>query len=385
MSSLDRCRLCGRVLEPDESGTCAACDAERAEDAAHIRAGALTGADRGRSVSYRWEDREIRLRVGSLARVEADGREWVELAKGHLVDPGMWIHFDADDRVVEPGVHDDMAEDVYHADPVPWRSLSSSMAKLLVQPGGPAKLRERMRSPREPKPEFDEGHAVHGLVLGAGAPLRLIPHDEWRTKEAKAAVAEARAEGAIPLKPAQWVKVHAMAEQLTKHRLASELLAHGVPEVSAFTTEGNVWLRARFDWVRPDCLVDLKTAAAADPGGFSTATAKWGYHLQAAHYLRVAYALGVVPEGSPFIFIAQEKTPPYLVSVIELSPAYLGMGWAESDRAIELWRTCLAEDSWPGYADSTVTIDPPAWLRAQHADVLDPAIEAVFAELLGET
>ena len=276
--------------------------------------------------------------------------------------------------ITEPGIYPEMPEDVYHDDPVPGGSLSSTMAKLLVQPGGPAKLQELSRTPRAPKPEFDIGQAVHSLALGAGAELALIPHDEWRTKETKAAVQEARDAGKVPLKPAQWDQVHAMVDALHAHDQASGLLTDGAPEVSAFAEVDGLWLRARFDWLTHGCAVDLKTATAADPESFARDAAKFGYHVQQAHYQAVAAALGMPADS--FLFIVQEKAAPYLVSVIELDADYAALGRAEHAHAMDLWRACRDAGEWPGYADHTVTIPPPPWLRYRsEAHALDTTPE----------
>src|SRR4051794_10326611 len=139
-------------------------------------------------------------------------------------------------EVIEPAVVADMPDDVYHADPVSEGSLSHSGAKKLLPPSCPALFKWERDNGRPPKKAFDFGHAAHKLVLGVGAQLEVIPGDRWDTKDAKAAVAEARAAGRVPLKATEMQTVQAMAAALREHPIAGALLQpdSGRPEVSMF-------------------------------------------------------------------------------------------------------------------------------------------------------
>lgn len=322
------------------------------------------------------------------ARLEAEQAAEAAEQGDDIVDVEIVWEVDA------PGWFADMPEDTYFSDPVPDGSLSASMCKVLIQPGGPAKLRQQLDAPRGPNPVFDIGHAAHKLVLGVGAEIVRIPHDEWRTKEAKAAVQAARDAGQIPLKPADWDRVHAMADQLARHPAAVELLVDAVPEVSAFRRhDSGVWLRSRIDAVGDGYLADFKTSRSADPELFHRDAANLAYHVQDAFYTAMADALDGLPDDPDFYFIVQEKEPPYLVSVVELSPTFRAIGAAAVEHAIDLWQQCQATGEWPGYPAGISLIDPPAWLRSHDEptepayghEPLDPAIEAAFADLLGET
>lgn len=285
---------------------------------------------------------------------------------------------------IEAGPVYDLPEDEYHSRP----ELSASMAKILIQPGGPAKLRHQLDTPRVEKKTFDFGHAAHQLVLGTGAPIREIPADilasngAVSTREAKAFVAAARAEGAVPLKPVEVAQVEAMAAKLEADRDAvAALRMDGARcEVSALATDPatGTGLRCRFDVVAAAGVTDYKTAVNAEPGKFARRTMlDMGYHVQAAHYLDMARTLGLTSDDAVFRFVAQEKTPPYLVAVVTVSDAYLALGRREMRRAIDLWAECNATGIWPGYAPSVA--EPPAWAIEQE---LDPAVEAELLALI---
>ncbi|MDN5726842.1 MAG: PD-(D/E)XK nuclease-like domain-containing protein [Propionibacteriales bacterium] len=296
-----------------------------------------------------------------------------------ILERGEWV--------TEPGIHLDMDEDRYHGDPVEAGSLSVSRLKTLIQPGGPARFAWDRTHPRGDRPEFDFGHAAHALVLGAGAPLHRLSYDDMRSKAAKEEASTARAKGAVPLKPKEYDQVVEMAAAIESTPGAQAALA-GEPEVSAFRQddESGLWLRARFDVLGDHHLGDYKTAVSADPDTFARKAYEFGYDMQAAHYLATAVALGAVPADAPFRFVVQEKTAPYLVSVIELDQSYLEIGTERVRRAIDLYAACVAAGDWPGYPADVVTVGPPRWatspLTSDGATALDPDLEQQMLALM---
>jgi hypothetical protein len=63
----------------------------------------------------------------------------------------------------------DLDDEAYFTSPLARASLSSTGARELLKPGGPARFRHHMDAGTlEVRREFDVGHAVHTLVLGAG-------------------------------------------------------------------------------------------------------------------------------------------------------------------------------------------------------------------------
>ena len=113
------------------------------------------------------------------------------------------------EAAVEPGLYDIPAE-LYHRDPVPGGSLSSTGAKKLAS-SCPAKFKYWLDNPEPPKKTLDLGTAAHRLVLDDGPELVLVDAARWDTNAIKAEVAAIRAEGNIPLKRPELEQVHAMA------------------------------------------------------------------------------------------------------------------------------------------------------------------------------
>lgn len=282
-------------------------------------------------------------------------------------------------RITKPGVYDIDAE-AYHRDPVPGGSLSSTGARKLLAPSCPAKFRWDQTHPQAPKDEFDLGTAAHKLVLGNGPNIVKVDADSWRTNAAKDEAAQIRAEGGVPLLPREYEQVHAMAAALRRVPIAAALLAAhtGQPERSLFWIDQatGVWCRARPDWLPTyvadrSIVADYKSAHSADPEKFARSVLDFGYHQQADWYLSGMRALGLGTERNAFLFIVQEKTPPYIVSVIGLAELYLALGAARNRKALETYRDCTRSGVWPGYTDDEVAyVSLPPWAERDAWDAL---------------
>lgn len=261
----------------------------------------------------------------------------------------------------QPGVYD-IAEDHYHADPVPGGSLSNSGAKKLLPPSCPAKFAYEREHPPQPSAAMELGTAAHQIVLGAGPKVAIIDAENWRTNAAKDAAKEAREQGAVPLLIAEFDQVQAMAAAIRAHPLASVLFnpdAGGRPEQSMFwqDAEFGIWRRARLDWL-PDwhgygrlIVPDYKTCARADRASVAKAVYDYGYYRQGPWYCDGVRALGLA-EDPAFVFVLQETTPPYLVTVGDLDPDAEDYGRAMNRLACEVYRDCTESGIWPGYGDS---------------------------------
>lgn len=279
--------------------------------------------------------------------------------------------------VTEPGLYD-LPADVYHRDPVPAElggSLSFSGAKLLLAPSCPAKFAYYRENGRPGKRAYDFGHAAHKEVLGIGPEIVVVEADEWRTKAAKDERAAAYAAGKVPLLRDEWATVRAMAQSLREHPWASKLLTDGRPEQAAFwqdAASGGVWRRCMYDWLRNPgkdrmLVTDYKTTAegGAHPTVFGQSAAKFGYHQQASYYLDGIEALSLA-DDAVFLFVVQEKVPPYLVSVAELDTNALRIGRERNHRALEIYAECQSSGVWPAYANDVALVSLPRWAETQH-------------------
>jgi hypothetical protein len=266
-----------------------------------------------------------------------------------------------------PGAYDIPAEQ-YHADPVEGGSLSSSGARKILD--SPARFRYDLDHPSPTTKAFDLGHAAHRLVLGAGADWVLVDRERWDTKDVKAEVADIRAAGRVPIKRSDFEAIHAMAAAIHQHPLARALLDladDGIPEqvlVWQDPTTG-VWRRSMLDYRVGRTIVDYKTTTSASPAAFARAVATYGYHQQDAYYRDGVTALGLADDPA-FVFVVQEKEPPYLVAVYDLDDEAVRIGRERNRRALEVYRDCTEAGLWPGYSTDIETIALPRWVERQH-------------------
>lgn len=280
--------------------------------------------------------------------------------------------------ITRPGVYDGIPEATYHADPVKGGSLSSGGARKLLAPSCPALFKYELDHKRPHKKEFDFGHAAHELVLGVGSGIEVIDAPDWKKKDAQEAKKAAYANNRVPLLPKDMDVVKAMAKALKEHPIAGALFQPGTgkPEQSLFWKDPatGVICRARFDWlptqVKGKRLIvgDYKTCRSAEPRALQKAIAEHGYHQQDDWYRMGARALGIGDAATSFVFVFQEKTPPYLVTVVELEIEARRIASERNRRALEIYARCKETGHWPGYSEEITGLELPLWAERQHEE-----------------
>lgn len=303
-------------------------------------------------------------------------------------------------KITQTGAYSDVPEAAYHADPVRDGSLSSSMARKMID--CPARAQHEMRNPSAPTPAMELGTAVHRLVLEGGRGVVVTAHENWRSKGAREDRDAIRAANAIPLSAPDAELAYAMRNAIIDCPLAMGVFAHGRPEQTLvwWDEETEVGCRARLDWmptVRPEdpgplWIGDLKTtrAGGAHPRELARSMAVYGYHQQAAWYIDgLAAVLPTLETEFPddsirprreirFVLVAVESAPPHLVSVAQISAEAIALGRALNRRALEVWVDCRATGEWPGYAMDLAVLDLPMW-ATRHAEAM--GIEMKWSEI----
>ncbi len=268
------------------------------------------------------------------------------------------------------------------ADGVP--ALSATIAHILVNKSAlhawHAHPRLNPNYYQEESAEFDYGRAAHSILLeGDESPLIVIEADDWRSKAAKEARINARADGKIPLLSRQMHKVRAMVAAAHAYLAESDLvgiLDSGHSEYPLHWIEGPTHCRARLDHISHDkrIVIDYKSAESANPHSFVNRAVAYGYAMQEAFYRRGVKA--IIGREPAFAFFVQEKEPPFACSLIAFDPAMQAIGDRQVEYAISLWTHAMQTDRWLGYPSQIAYLEPPAWYMARAEEwATDEALE----------
>ena len=216
---------------------------------------------------------------------------------------------DAAQRVVEkiaahkPGVYFGLDEAEYHADP----ALGSSSKKALLgdvasfwwySPLNPT------REEREPTAAQALGTAVHKYVLEGPIAFERCYGRCLHKGNVKAGIEERKAlaaEGKIALASKDFDRVVLAASMVRLNPNVAEAFTGGLPEVSVFwetDVDGEiVRQKARFDYLKPRAVVDLKTITPLRDASFEASCHRairlYRYDIQAQSYLS---ARALVPD-----------------------------------------------------------------------------------------
>lgn len=295
----------------------------------------------------------------------------------------------------------------YLADPAPEPSLSSSIAKVLLErsPAHARLVHPRLGGQRSASTDAtDMGSLIHRLVLERGSEICRVDAKDWRTEAAKQARAQAREEGRIPVLSKQLGEAVKAAMAITVNLADAGVRLDGESEVPLLWQEQAsmprlaqaadrdpalwataaavtgmaphweppppIWARGMLDHVVPRYgwlhVYDLKTCESAHPDACMRSVARFGYDIQAHAYTRAAELVWPEYEGRvAFSFLFCEVEPPYAVTVAQLDSIMRERGRRRWERAVEIWSRCLHTDTWPGYATEPVTLESPGWILHQ--------------------
>lgn len=282
---------------------------------------------------------------------------------------------------MKSGIHQGIPSATYHADPADEPSLSSSIAKLLLERppywawAAHPKLNPEWK-PAEPKAAFDIGSAAHALLLEEGAGIEMVEADNWLTKAAKEQRDALRAQGITPILTKDFERTLEMS------RIATAFLASYGIDVSKTDNEctmiaevEGVLCRTRADIFMPGRIIDYKTTGVS-LDVFNKQASKFGYDLQAVLYLNVAAELNLACEWA---FLVQETTAPYPVQMFKPTREFLEVGRRKLMQALSIWSECMLLGEWPGYPRDVQLLDAMPWdlndLNQEHEDNLLNGVE----------
>ena len=252
---------------------------------------------------------------------------------------------------MKPGIYYDLPMADYIAAP----GLSSSRLKILLE--SPLTYRRTIQGlmPRETSPAMSMGSALHSAILEDKREFYVKPstygdgEKRWNANgtECRQWLADHADKPVLDQEEAEWIET--ASNYVRTHHTAGALLKDGRPEVSVFTEIDGRLFKARFDMIAPGRAVDLKTVTDASSRGFSRAVFKYGWHIQAALYMRIAAAAGLRLEA--FYWIALQKGALPLVNVIRYGASAQLLGGEQLNRALQILDRCERDDRWPEWAD----------------------------------
>ena len=246
----------------------------------------------------------------------------------------------------------------------------------------PEKFKWCLDHPMEQPPALVFGSACHKAVLEPKDffdEYAIAPNVDKRTKEGKetwARFAEEN-EGKEIISADDYAVMQEMAEAIKRCPLADKLInGKGQTEQAYFWTDKATGeaCKIKCDRVvtfnRRKYLVDYKTTAAADTFHFNSSIWKFAYHLQAGMYAEGWKIANKKRRLPGFLFVAQEKKPPYSVNVIEVSEEVMKAGLAKFHELLGKYHDCKVLDYWPGYLTGNVPNDSfvPGWMNDMEED-----------------
>lgn len=262
-----------------------------------------------------------------------------------------------------PEIIKSLAPEVYHArDEISVHGLGT-FAQC------PKKYEWQKSNPPKQTDSMWWGQVIHTAVLEpcsffetyAQASVKRTAKKAWAEEEAAAA-------GKILLTEEEVAEATAIAREVRLHPTVNKLFSSphhlAPPETSFFweDPETGVKCRARMDFNTSCGIVcDLKTTQNASPDAFSREIYNFRYHVQAAFYLWGAQHCGVKADN--FVFIAVEKSQPYLLALYVADQSMLELGHATFRRELNEFAECKKTGEFPGYPNSIQSISLPSYAK----------------------
>lgn len=271
-----------------------------------------------------------------------------------------------------PGIHPGIDDDAYHGGP----GISKS-GLWTIYTKSPAHYRF---APSKDTGAFSLGKAAHIAILEPEtfeARVMKGPADR-RGNNWKDAQAEAANTGRLLLTSGDYDTGLLMRDAVHADARINAIIASSQSQIehSGFwiDEETGVLCKCRPDLYRPDLgiMLDLKSTTDAHPDAFARSVISYGYHTQEAWYAGGYRALQQNVEG--FVFLAVEKTDPFVCALYELPPSIVAEGQAIARKALARYAECAAADQWPGYSGEITELTFKRWsYQETHPDMEEAA------------
>lgn len=227
----------------------------------------------------------------------------------------------------------------------------------------------------EEKSYYLFGQAGHIAVL---EPERLDtavirgPEARGNSNEWKHAAEEAKAAGAIILKPEDYDAVMMMRDLANRHPFIRKFQDNPIIETSCYAIDEETGAEVK---CRPDCytpslggMMDVKFLASIEDADWSRDIGTYGYHMQDAMYLDV-WNKGSGHESDFMAFACISKTEPPEIVVRQLTDIDVEEGYKAYRAALEVAHRCRQEGNWPG---KPLDVIDSVMMRDQHRRFTEP-------------
>lgn len=233
--------------------------------------------------------------------------------------------------------------------------ISKSQLSLIAK--SPAHFKYAMDNPNsEDTPSLLFGRAVHKYILEKedfDKEFAVAPSCDRRTKAGKeqyeAFLIENQGKDVISIDDME--KIKAMSDVIDSIPMARRLL-QGEHEQSFFWTDAKTGEMVK---CRPDCitkignthiLVDYKTTDNAETESFMKSAMRYSYDLQAGMY---SEGMKICTDNDyQFVFVAQEKNPPYAVNILQADKYFMAEGNELFHSLLEIYHECKETGNWYG-------------------------------------
>lgn len=230
----------------------------------------------------------------------------------------------------------------------------------------PAHYKWLLDHPRADTQAYKLGRAIHCAVLTPDqfdADYIKAPAVDRRTKEGKAAYEAflTESQGKEVLSPDDFDLALSVADAVIRNQDAVDLLTDCITEQPVFYTDDQTGIecKCRIDAWKPGIMIDLKTATDASTDVFTREALRYGYDVQASHYMQAYQAMtGEMPD---FYFIVVEKTAPYAVNVLKADIGFTDHGYIVRADLMETLQKCREKDEWNGYGKNALIL--PSWME----------------------
>lgn len=256
------------------------------------------------------------------------------------------------------------------------RALSQSEINLYLSTNPARYWRHSVFNPnREERSETSSmrlGRICHALFLEpdlAAAKIILSPFDSFRSKESKEWKETQDAAGMMVVTQSEQEQAYEVLGHLNKNERVQAIKKYGYAEQPLFqrvnsrgesvdVDESGIAVKAKPDWIfengKSRFIVDYKTTQDASPEGFRRSFEKFGYHRQAAWYLKMMELCGKPCDG--FMFIAQEVETPEAIAFYVADPDAVEVGWSECQHALGNIMSRLELSHWQAYQQHEVML-----------------------------